>query len=523
MTNPDILIIGSGPAGINVAWPLVLAGKKVLMIDAETEAPKASPSGNIEMLRRQSNSWKYLFGKDLNSMETDKDISPKFSTPLGKSVIKDNKNFFDIQSSNFINVRTSMSGGLSNIWGGFCSAFDSDDLKDYPISVQDLEQSYAEIAQRIGISGKNDAMGKIHGSGYLLHTPVNLTKPAAHIYSNYSSSTSGRDFILGLARNAVITENHSGREACNQCGLCLYGCSRKSIYNSAYELAALNSYPNFTYKNGLVATRLLNTTQKNHCVQIQNHPPISASKIVLASGTLNTTGMILDYTDCFEKELPLLTNPVAAMAFIVPKFIGSHFENKTFSLGQLSYKLALANSHDYAMGVIYGGDALPLTTYARHMSFSRPTAMQLSAALAPALLLTTAYLPGSYSSNTIRLEKSKNDLKRHKLIIDGSLNENAKKQLKNISLQLSKNLKKTGAYLIPGSLNIAPPGADAHLAGTIPMGGKGELSCSKDGELNISKDIYLVDGTSLSSLPAKHCSFTIMANAFRIGTHLAQS
>jgi choline dehydrogenase-like flavoprotein len=523
MTNPDVLIIGSGPAGINAAWPLVLAGKTVLMIDAEIETPIASPSGNIEILRRHSHSWNYLFGKGLDSIVTDKDISPKFSTPLGRSIIQDNKSFFTIKSSNFTSVRSSMSGGLSNIWGGFCSAFDSDDLKDYPISVQDLEQSYAEIAQRIGISGRNDAMGKIHGSGYFLHPPVKLTKPAAHVYSRYSSCSSSMDFILGLARNAVITVNHSDREACNQCGLCLYGCIRKSIYNSAYEIAVLNRYPNFTYKKGLVATRLHNTTHKNHCVQIQNHPSITASKIVLASGTLNTTGMVLDYAGYFEKELPLLTNPVAAMAFIVPKFIGGHFEKTTFSLGQLSYKLAIKGTDDYAMGVIYGGDGLPLMSYARHMRFSRPTAMHLSAALAPALLLATTYLPGSYSSNTIRLEKSNSNLKPYTLIIDGALNENAKKQLKNISSQLSRNLRETGAYLIPGSLNIAPPGADAHLAGTIPMGGKGELSCSKYGELNISKGIYLVDGTSLSSLPAKHCTFTIMANAFRIGSYLAQS
>ncbi len=36
MRETDILIIGSGPAGVSAAWPLVFAGLSVTMIDAGT-------------------------------------------------------------------------------------------------------------------------------------------------------------------------------------------------------------------------------------------------------------------------------------------------------------------------------------------------------------------------------------------------------------------------------------------------------------------------------------------------------
>ena len=89
--------------------------------------------------------------------------------------------------------------------------------------------------------------------------------------------------------------------------------------------------------------------------------------------------------------------------------------------------------------------------------------------------------------------------------------------------RLVKYLKKCGAYYVPSSLKFSPPGGDAHLAGTIPMGGDGILSSSKFGELNLAKNVYVVDGSALPSLPAKHCSFTIMANAHRIGRFLAEN
>jgi choline dehydrogenase-like flavoprotein len=73
---------------------------------------------------------------------------------------------------------------------------------------------------------------------------------------------------------------------------------------------------------------------------------------------------------------------------------------------------------------------------------------------------------------------------------------------------------------LPGSLTISAPGTDGHYAGTLPMGGKGDLATSLYGELNASKGIYIADGASFSSLPAKHCTLTIMANADRIGRHL---
>jgi choline dehydrogenase-like flavoprotein len=78
-----------------------------------------------------------------------------------------------------------------------------------------------------------------------------------------------------------------------------------------------------------------------------------------------------------------------------------------------------------------------------------------------------------------------------------------------------------GAYAVPGSLTLAAPGADAHAAGTLPMGGAGPAGTDLAGAVAGLPGVHVVDGAALSDLPARHCTLTIMANADRIARLLA--
>jgi len=65
--------------------------------------------------------------------------------------------------------------------------------------------------------------------------------------------------------------------------------------------------------------------------------------------------------------------------------------------------------------------------------------------------------------------------------------------------------------------NLAKPGTDAHLAVTFPMGSSSVNGTNSAGELKETRGLRLVDGLVLPSLPSKHTTLTIMANADRIG------
>jgi choline dehydrogenase-like flavoprotein len=200
-------------------------------------------------------------------------------------------------------------------------------------------------------------------------------------------------------------------------------------------------------------------------------------------------------------------------AFVMPRWIGRDLPDRTSSLGQLIYRLRLGD--DDLVGVLYGADALPLDLFAARMPLSRPVALRLARALAPALIMATCYLPGRYSSNTLTVTRTAAGLR---CAIEANQTPEAAATLKAAVRALAHNLRPLGALLLPPSPTLAPPGADAHQAGTLSMG----AIASQFGELRGADRVYVVDGSCLPRLPAIHPTLTIMANASRIGAEIAR-
>lgn len=83
------------------------------------------------------------------------------------------------------------------------------------------------------------------------------------------------------------------------------------------------------------------------------------------------------------------------------------------------------------------------------------------------------------------------------------------------------NARWRGLGMLPLPLaSLAKPGTDAHLVGTLPMGSEAANGTNAFGELAGNPGLHIVDGSILPSLPSKHTTLTIMANADRIGRHL---
>jgi choline dehydrogenase-like flavoprotein len=524
-TSPDVVIIGSGPGGVSSAWPLVEAGLRVILLDGASGQVPEPPRMNISAFRRHPMNWRHAFGDDFSGLSLRRDLSPKFATRIGRAILSSGEGLTKIRTNNFVAVRSSTAGGLSSVWGAFATAFDDQDLVNYPIKASDLAQSYQSVGHRIGISGGQDHLTDFHGSGFPLQRPTWLMPIATQVLNKYQRRRSSRALILGTARNAVATDQMPGREPCNMCGLCLYGCGRGAIYSAAQDLSELKSRRNFRYLEHSTATRLSSVGPREPIVQVltgDKRLSIGSRAVIVAAGTLNSTALVLHSEGAIGKKIRLLTNPVAAMAFLVPSFIGAPLSSESFSLGQLSYRLHVDGLPDYITGVLYAADALPLTTFGQRMPLSRRCAGELSKLLAPAILLATLYLPGRLSRNYVALERTASNAEE--LYVEGEITSEARNLFRIASRQLAREMRGLGAFAIPGSLTVAPAGGDAHLAGTLPMKNEGgEFTCTATGELRRWPRVFVADGSGLPDLPAKHPTFTIMANADRIGRNLAKT
>jgi len=517
MSDP-VIIVGSGPAGVSAAWPLLQAGIPVLMIDAALPgALPTPPTGDIAGFRGRPDRWVAQFGANFSSFGGAGDRSPKLSTPLANAVLAGFAEATGLDTANFLALGSLSAGGLSNIWGAAAVVYDDEELRGYPFSRADLLPSYAAVMSRIGVSGPDNERSLAGETGLAIPEGPKLTPPLRRVWDAAQRSTGVAGFELTRATNAVLAEARDGRGPCVNCGLCLWGCHHGSIYNSASELPALRAFPHFTYRPGMRA-RSLPPFEGTPSIDVEFENvrmTLTGQRIVLACGTIATTALVLRALGASAGSPRLLTNPVAALAFIVPSLFGVAPPALSFALGQLAYRATLPDG-DRAAGLLYGADALPLATFADRLPLSRPAALRLSRALTPALVVATCYLPSRFSSNTISLTGGEDT----PLIVEGNQSAESDQALRDAGRHLSRTMRRLGAYSLPGSFAVAPPGADAHYAGTLPMGGKGHTATDLSGALKSLPGVHIVDGAVLPYLPARHCTLTIMANADRIARRL---
>ncbi len=74
---------------------------------------------------------------------------------------------------------------------------------------------------------------------------------------------------------------------------------------------------------------------------------------------------------------------------------------------------------------------------------------------------------------------------------------------------------------LPGMTRVLPKGASAHYAGTLPMSReRTRLGARPDGRSWDFPNLIFADGATFPFLPSKNLTFTLMANAVRIGRAL---
>lgn len=506
----DVIIVGSGPAGVSVAWPLVEAGARVLMLDgSDAELPAAPPHTSLREWRDDSQRWRHEL--DFAGPVGETGVSPKFATPLARATMAGFTYAAGLESDNFFAVGSLAAGGLSRIWGALATRYGERDLAAFGEVSSDIVASYDRVMKRIGVSGPN--------------APENvddtlLCPPVERLFDRYRQARRKGNFSLTRASNAVLTGPRDGRGECTACGLCLYGCSRESIYHSALELPALRRFANFDYRPQVRVERLSGEPEQQivEARRHGDHISYRAPVVVLAAGTLMTSSLALRRLGMAGQPVRLETSPVGGLAFLAPSLIGAALPDRSFGLGQLFYTLEPAAGVE-AAGVFYGADTLPLSPIADRLPFTRATSLRAARALAPALMFATCYLPGRFSDNRMTIE---DDGAAGRIHIEGRSSEASTEMLRRAVRELSGNLRRLGAWAVPGSLQLLAPGADAHPAGTLPMGANRTGATDWSGELKGAPRVFVADGAALPTLSARHPTLTIMANADRIGRALAR-
>lgn len=519
----DVLIVGSGPAGVSAAFPLVRAGLKVLMVDGGREASVMPPSRPFLTERLESSEqWQWMIGKDFHALKNTGTVSPKFRVPTHDYVFADFEKENHIESENFVVAGSLARGGLSNAWGCGVARLSAHELTDYPFPAADMDQSYEAVSRRIGISGSSrDDLSDYFGLDEWAQPPIQIDALHSRILDFYLSRRSRilpHGFRLGRSRVAALSQDHGERRACDVSGNCLWGCHRRALYCSADEIPALLKYENFNFRSGFVVKRIIKAEASTgivckgeYCHQEQT---VTAQRVILAAGTLATTRLALHALK-LQSPVRIQSCPTAAFLLWLPRMLGAPRTN-AFGLGQLSYTLDMSNGM-CAFGSTFSTTGIPVVEFVRHLPVRKRFGIDLLRQLLSSCLVGNMFLPGCLSTTKASLAAN------GALKIEGGYSDSVPVLMAEAAKRLRKSYSHLGALLLPKSFTVGQPGGDVHYTSTLPMRTNPVLGQTNAlGELAGLNGVHVVDGACLPTVSGKSHTLTLMANADRIARAMAE-
>lgn len=518
----DVIIVGSGPAGVSAAFPLLEAGLRVLMVDGGQKPGIEPPEADFLSARaNEVEQWKWMVGEDFHALKMRDAVSPKLRAPPHAYAFEGFGRSNKIVGKDFITVGSLATGGLSNSWGCGVAHFSDSELAAFPCPAAELELSYAKVSRRMGISGRaEDDLSGYFGLDDYSQPPIPMDALHTSLSQNYVKQRHklhAQGFRLGRSRVAALSQDMAGRQACNLSGNCLWGCQRRSLYSAADDLPALRQYANFSEFSGLVVEGL---TRSNGAWRVDgtraadNKPQsVTASYVILAAGTLATTRIVLKTLN-HRRPVPLLSCPTAAFLLWLPGQLGAP-RMPGFGLGQLSFTMALDNDIT-AFGSTFATTGIPISEFVRHAPLTRRYGIDLLRGLLSSCVVGNIFLPGHLTAAQASLQEDDS------LIVSGEYEAAVKPLMAEANRKLRQACWTLGAMLLPGSFTVGRPGGDIHYAGTLPMQELPQIGqTSQLGEVEGLEGVYVVDGACLPLLPEKSHTLTIMANADRIGQALS--
>ena len=316
----DVVIIGSGPGGVNAAYPLCEAGLNVKMIDFGNTDYKYRPlvpeKDFLRIRLSDTQQHRYFLGDEFEGILLGNIRVGTKLTPPRLHVLADTAELMPVDSNTFIANESLALGGLADSWGAGVFPFREEDFSDMPISLADLMPHYKIVAERIGISGGRDDLYPFFGEYETMMPPLCIDSNAEKILNKYHQKRqlfNKQGYYLGRAPLAVCTEPHKERNPHQYHDMDFWADTDNSVYRPRYTLNELRRYSNFSYiRNRFVQSfreredsSVEITAQVKNSSKIENH---TARTLVIAAGAISSARIVIRSLKEYGSHIPILTN-----------------------------------------------------------------------------------------------------------------------------------------------------------------------------------------------------------------------
>ena len=333
---------------------------------------------------------------------------------------------------------------------------------------------------------------------------------------------------FGQARLAIKVLQSAESNGCQYCGMCLEGCPYGVIYNTRHTLRRLCASDRFVYRSGLVARRVGENNHDGAFVNCEKdcetgEEIIFGKKIFLACGTLSTTRIIMNSVGVFPDRLSICFQPYFFLPMVSRKNFSGVIDERLHTLAQLFIEVEDNSiSHDVVHLQLYTYNSLLRRRLQALTLGLKPVETMLERHVLGRLLVLQGYMTGNGSEITVSPSRSRSSAGVN-LNLSGDLPDSLTESMKRLCRKLRRNTNCIGAFPVTSLLKIGVPGDGNHIAGVFPMRCEPQnWESDRLGRVSHFRKIHMVDGTVLPSLPATTITYTIMANAYRIGSEVGE-
>ena len=519
-------VIGSGPAGVACAKALLAHGVEVLMLDAGLELEPERAEFVRRLAAARPSDWTEDDRARLRGQTTADATGIPFKLVYGSDFpYRETCEIIPWRGRCARACPSLALGGLSNVWGAAMLPFRDEEISDWPVRDPALAPHYRAVLKITGLAAQHDDLEEL----FPLHCEnpgmLQSSRQAKFILENltrHREPLRKRGWRFGRARLAVRAADSPKGAGCVHCAACLSGCPYNCIYNSADTVRELRLDNNFNYQRDVIVTSVRENSGKVAIAgfhRVTRAPLLfEAGRVYLAAGVIPTAQILLRSQNLFDQPLPLRDSQIFIVPMLFPRRTRDVQAEALYTLSQLFVEL---NRPDISRRGVH----LQFYTYSDVIGQAvRKTLGPLkmfSGHLEERIVILQGFLHSDESSTiemTLKREGEKDFLQ-----LDAQPNPEARLVIKRVLRELLLQTRRLGGIVVPPMLQVAEPGRSCHSGGSWPMRETpGPLESDRLGRPHGWSRVHAVDASVLPSIPATTITFSVMANAHRIGWETAE-
>jgi choline dehydrogenase-like flavoprotein len=399
-------------------------------------------------------------------------------------------------------------GGFSTVWGAQIMPFSRATFGRWPFGWDEIEPHYRAVLAEVPLAGEDDDYAEdfplLSARGRL---PPLSARTAAVLdrYGRHRDAVRAAGIVVGKARLAFAPNS------CQRCGLCMTGCPYSLIYSARQTIDRFVTRGRVRHVSRVLVTAVdqpIGNTPSVRGIDLTTGRAmqLEADRVFVGAGGLGSTRIALNSLSAPPHQVGLQESVQFLIPFVSRRTTGDPRGQQDFTLNQFNlllkyddeaYTTSQVHCYPYNPAV---AEALPGWLPA-----------ELTGAVLGRVTAGLGYLP-SWRSPQMRV-----DLRaRHKDVLPDIavrvVSNRWPAMLVSVLRRLSVLGPKLDLFPVLPMVRLSGPGKSYHFGSTFPHGSGSDVL----GRIGDFRNVHLIDGSVLPSVPATTFTLTVMANAHRI-------